>query len=324
MKMCTNLGYKIARTLEIIIGLYFIGGVIPKILDVDKFAVQMAAYKVIEAPFLLESAVLFTVFVEFSLGTALILALRFKGLTILALECLTITFSGLILYAWLVHGLQDCGCFPIIKMSPPVSLFKNAIIVVSGGYILWQMAGKATSGGKIRSSIFLLPVLKIAVILTIAVPPVVFAWHSFDQEALNQEESGNQSIFAQFEVFTDQGYFNLAEGVYLVAVMSSTCPECKKKVPELNDLYFTDGMPPLIALCYEEAEGDLETFRSLNSPVFPTHSLGSRALLYFNMIEKEPFRLVLLYDGNIIASWDGYVPPQEEIIQKVEQINLPV
>lgn len=100
----------------------------------------------------------------------------------------------------------------------------------------------------------------------------------------------------------------------MVPVMSTSCPECKEKVPELNELFLVPELPPMIAICYEDTEGDLETFKALTGPIFPTYSIGDRALLYFRLIDKDPFRFVLVRNGIPLGVWDGYVPLPDEIM----------
>ncbi len=326
-----NKAWIAARVLEIFIGLYFIAGAIPKVLDIDKFVVQMAAYKVIEAPSLLEPAALFNIFAELCLGMFLFLGIRLKGLTILGLQCIIIVFTILITYAWIFHDLQDCGCFPVIKMSPPVSIIKNILTLAAGIYILWTLEVKPflrarepksapdsePSPSTLTWALALTMTARILVSVLLSAGCIVYAWRHLDREALAQEDSQEKTLFGQFELFMNEGYFNLAEGLYLVPVMSSSCPECKEKVPELNDLFLTPDLPSMVALCYEEQPGELDTFKSLTNPLFPTYSLGDRALLYFRLIDKEPFRLVLVQDGKIAASWDGYVPPLEEIMEYI-------
>ncbi|HOD94678.1 MAG TPA: hypothetical protein PLQ42_03865 [Candidatus Hydrogenedentes bacterium] len=304
----------IARFLEFMVGFYFIAGAIPKAWDIDKFSVQMAAYKILEAPHFLLAASFFTVFLEFSLGAALLLALRCKGWLYALVQAMILAFSGMILYSWIFHGLKDCGCFPVIAMSPPVSLFKNLIIFASilfswktlSPVSLFSFAASKKSAVKFVLSCFA------------GIAGLVIAWQQGDFTALTRSNDSAAGIYAQFQIFSNDGYFDLSDGTYLVPVMSVTCPECKSKVPELNALWEANDLPPMIALVYEDSPGDLDEFLALVSPLFPTYSLGDRALLYFTLIDDDPFKFVIVRNGRELASWNGEVPEHAEIERFLE------
>lgn len=323
---------RVARAIECLIGFYFIAGAIPKFLNVDKFAVLMAGYKVVVSPQMIQLSVLFTIFLEIALGMLLVFGVRLKGLTIIGLQLITVFFTVLIAYAWKVNGLEDCGCFPVFKMSPPVSIIKNVLILTGSIYILWHLvlfrkekspdaadkdqdalSQESRFSWQLRHS-----VVGLALSIIVSSACAGYAWRTFDSAALIEDGSGETGIFAQFELFMNEGYFNLAEGIHLVPVLSSSCPECKDKVPELNELFMNIDMPPMVALCYEENFGELDEFRAETNPIFPLHSIGDRALLYFRLIENEPFRLVLVEDGHVLASWDGFVPDAEIIEECME------
>lgn len=319
--------YLVARIFEICIGAYFIIGVIPKALNIDAFAVQLSAYKVISSPSWLMAAALFTVFVEISLGAALILKLRLKGLSLVAMQGMLIFFTGLILYSWRVHGLEDCGCFPVFKMSPEVSTVKNTLIFLAGCYMAWRFYLKSDGDDK-SAAVMTAPrlrlgLLKMAVALIIAGAGVTYAWQDMDPTAFMPPESDQgDGIFAQFELYLDEGYFNLGDGLYLVPIISMNCAECIEKAPDINDLVMLPDVPPIVALCYEEGPGDMEEFRAIVMPEFALHSIGDRALLYYRLIDQEPFRLSLVNDGREIHAWDGYVPEYEELITVMETLGL--
>ncbi|HDP35432.1 MAG TPA: hypothetical protein ENN29_10020 [Candidatus Hydrogenedentes bacterium] len=318
--------YIIARSLEIVIGLYFIAGAIPKGLDIEKFAVQVAAYKVIQTPEMLLTTALFTLFVEIGLGVALVFGLRLRGLTVWVMQAMLLFFTALIVYAWLAHGLEDCGCFPVFKMSPEVSLVKNGMIVAAGIFILWELVWRADRGNIERAAVLRRPRrpfawggAKIAVAVALASAATAYAYCGIDWQSFLPHEDSDVS-YAQFEIYIPEGYFNLGSGLYLVPVMSASCSECMEKIPEINELWFMPDIPPIIGLCYEDKPGDLDVFKGYAQPMFPIHSLGDRIMLYYALIAEESFRLGLVYNGSLIAFWDGYVPPYEEIMEIVESV----
>ncbi len=323
--------YLVARIFEIYIGLYFIAGAIPKALDIDKFAVQLSAYKVIEAPFWLMTAALFTLFVEMALGIALILKLRLKGLTLVSLQCLLIFFTGLILYAWRVHGLEDCGCFPVFRMPPEISTVKNILMFLAGCYMGWRFffsplqpsdASEAPLPLRHQTREILYSSVKVSLAALVAFMAVAHAWQEMDQGVFANSNSDERGVFAQFDLYLEEGHYNLGEGLYLVPIISMTCAECLEKSPHLNDLVMMPDVPPMVALCYEDQPGDMEGFRAMVMPLFALHSLGDRALMYYALIGDEPFRLCLVLNGKMIHAWDGHVPEYSELMEVLDDLDM--
>jgi hypothetical protein len=316
-----NVKHMIARACEFITGLVFVVGAVPKAMDINRFSVQMSAYHVITDKALLPWFALATLFAEMALGVALLLGLRLRGLTVLALELMLAVFTGLILYAWLVHGLEDCGCFPLIKMSPPVSIAKNVVLFLLG-LVVWQVLvrrsgpdGTGTAAtptgappqGRGVAVRFVLAFVVAAAAVGYAAPRVEHIAQA--GPAANQGNGGGAGLdYGQFVFDTDMGSYALGKGVYLVPILSMTCEDCMGKVPLLNELMSQPGMPPMVALCYEDKAGDLDNFRNQAQPLFPLHALGDQPLLYFNLRGEDPFRLTLVRDGRALMHWDGKVP----------------
>jgi len=315
-----------ARVVEFLVGAYLILGALPKGLDIDKFAVQIAAYKVISDPNLLLSSALFTLFVEVSLGFSMVMGLRMKGAVILVMQGMLIFFAILITYSWIRYGLEDCGCFPFFKMSPEVSLIKNAFLIAAGIFILWVRRRKF-SDEVVRQegmSKQVLPIFaKVCAVVLCGSVATAYAYQDIAWEAFKPPPKGEtQSPYAQFILYLPEGYFNLGDGVYLVAVMSMTCDECMANVPKMNDLLAMPDMPVLVALCYEDVPGDMEKFRGYTGPAFPMHSLGDNAMLYYSLIGADSFRLSLVQDGTALKWWDGRVPTYDEIIQAMSELMV--
>jgi len=321
-----------ARILEVLMGVYFLVGALPKGLDIDKFAVQIAAYKVMQSPNLLLATALFTLFVEVALGISMVVGLRLKGLTILAMQGMLVFFAVLILYAWRMYGLEDCGCFPFFKMSPPVSLAKNGVLIASGIFILWvrikgnrainKEENSESKSKKENASTVVTVAAKFLVAAILASAATAYAYFDIDWSSFKSTENDTNSIsYAQFELYLPEGYFNLGSGLYLVPIMSMTCDECMGMVPEINELWQMPDMPPMVALCYEDVPGKMDTFRGDTQPVFPMYSLGDRAMLYYALIDEDSFRLSLVHDGKLVKAWDGHVPPYEEIMDSIAAVG---
>lgn len=318
MKVGTKLlSEKTARALEILIGLYLVVGALPKGLNINHFAVQMSAYKVLPDPSWLPSAALATLLLEMFLGMSMLLGLRFRGLVLALYQGMLMFFSGLILYAWLVHGLEDCGCFPLLKMTPEVSLVKNGILFLLGCHQAWVFRPWQNSpSGWVSSGLY----PRAAILLLASVGVTAYAATRVEQVATPLEtsspanHSGQERPYAKFVIPAPEGERRLGEGTHLVAMLSMTCEECMAKVPELNALSMTPGMPPLSALCYEERPGAMADFKAMTGPLFPLLSLGDQPLVYYTLRGQDPFRLSLVRDGLAVRHWDGTVPSPEEIM----------
>lgn len=91
------------------------------------------------------------------------------------------------------------------------------------------------------------------------------------------------------------------------------------KVPEINELMFLPGMPPVIALCFEEESGEMERFRNDTQPMFPLYSLIGRPLVYFSLRGEDSFRISLVRGGKAVAVWDGKLPSPEELLSLLKK-----
>ena len=122
---------------ERLVGFLFVAAAALKALDTTSFAVQISYYGVVRDPMLVKGIAITTVIVETILGVFLLLRIRLKGLVYPIVFALLLGFSGLIVYAWVFHGLEDCGCFgKYIATSPAVSILKNVLMMAVLAVIL--------------------------------------------------------------------------------------------------------------------------------------------------------------------------------------------
>jgi len=328
----------LARVCEFLIGLYFVVGALPKAYDINSFSVQMSAYHVITNKAYLPWFALANLFIEISLGVALLLGLRLRGLTVVCLQLLLVFFTSLILYAWLVYGLEDCGCFPLVKMTPPVSIAKNVVLFVMG-CVVWRVLVRKSAVEAVAEDIadeavaqpgsWRGAVVRFVVAFIAAAATVAYAAPHVEKIATTAPaETGGKTQepsidYGQFVFDTDMGPFDLGKGTYLVPIMSMSCDDCKSRVPTLNDLMSQMNMPRMVALCYEEDAGDLDKFRGETQPYFPLHALGNQPLLYFNLRGDSHFRLTLVRDGRAVKHWNGEVPTPQQVLEALKQEPAP-
>lgn len=305
---------KAARPLEVLLGIIFLLGAFMKAIDLNLFAVQIEAYHVLSQKAYLPVAALSTLAVELLLAAALLIGVRLRLLTYALYELLLVLFTGLILYGWIFHGLEDCGCFGALEMSPGVSIAKNAILAFLGAIALYGFYRESLEPPR-----FALVKMGVASLLSAAI--LLFGYYDLKKQDLDHdiEETG---AYARFVIDTDLGHFNLGNGEYIVALLSMSCEHCLEETPALNDLMLMPEVPPMIALCLEENKGDMDRFRDLAQPIFPLHSLGGQVRLFFNLIEEDTLGVCYVRDGHQIRYWDGRVPEYDELMEVIRQEHL--
>jgi hypothetical protein len=329
----------LARPLEFLLGVIFIVAAVLKALDPNLFAAQIYGYRVVQQPDMLALAALFTLGAETFLGVAMVLGLRLRMLVLTLVQLMLAFFIGVILYAWLVHDLKDCGCFGRVPMTPPQAIAKNVVMMIAA-VIAWRgirLRHLVSPGGALWRTL-VSAVVAIALVLYAApalyqdAPQAPAAPPATGPEAPEAPEAPPVAAapaaarpFAQYQVQTDTGEtLDLGRGEYLVAILSTTCEHCMSMVPHLNDLSFYPELPPVVGLAYVPEEGSLEMFVAQTMPLFPLHSLGNNFIKFSEFIGNAPPRLTLVRDGAVVKHWDPvgeateFASP-EEIVQATQE-----
>lgn len=300
---------KAARPLEIFLGIIFLLGAFMKAIDLNLFAVQIEAYGVLSDKALHPLAALSTLTVELLLAAALLLGVRLRLLTYALYQGLLLLFTGLILYGWYFHGLEDCGCFGALEMSPGISIAKNVLLALLGALAAIGFYREPHTPPR-----FALVKMGAAVLLSIVV--LLYGYHDLKAQDLDHDEA-EAGPYARFVFDTEFGPFDLGHGEYIVPLLSMSCEHCLEETPNLNDLMFMPEVPPMVALCLEENEGDMDRFKALAQPLFPLHSLGGQVRLFFNLIGKETLGVCYVRDGHPVHYWDGVVPEYDELMEVI-------
>jgi len=115
-------------------------------------------------------------------------------------------------------------------------------------------------------------------------------------------ESSPQNPFATITIPAAAGTFELSRGEYLVAVLNSTCEDCRGTVNTLNGLMMAERLPMLVGLVMGDTSA-LEEFRKETTPAFPITPVTPE--LFFQLIGENPPRLLHIKDGVTLALWDG-------------------
>ena len=298
---------KFARYVEIALGLFFLASAAMKAVNVDGFAVAISAYGVIKDPTLVRAAAYVTLLVESLIGGAFLAGFRYKFLAAGVSTVLTLVFSGLILYAWQVNGLEDCGCFgDYLKTTPPQSLAKNAVliaVIVGNAYALRNAVGPTFEPGLLPRVIGIAGIAGVGVITALSQPG--------DSGAPEIVVTDPEKDIA-FELTFGDTTVDLSEGEHLVVFLNSTCEHCKASVSGLNALDADESLPPITALM-TGTEDDLDDFILETEPSFRMELLDGPTWAQF--ILSAPPVMQFVKDGMFEQTWEWEDdPPSSETV----------
>jgi hypothetical protein len=199
-------------------------------------------------------------------------------------------------------------------MSPGISIGKNAVLLLLCIVAWWGSYHRATKATE-RYSRWTAVGIKLVFSMAVAA--------GVDGYAYSNMETIDENVprpFAQF-VFEANGLvYDLGKGTYLVPMMSMTCEHCMASVEAINDLTIEAGTPRIVALCYEENEGELETFCETTGAVFPLYSLEDRVRTFFDLAPIPP-RFYLVRDGVVLRYWDEEPPAAAEILNLMARLH---
>ncbi len=305
---------KVARWIEIAIGLFFLVSAAAKAIDMDAFAVQISAYNVVKDADAVRASAWIALLAEMVLGGALMAGFRARGVPHLASGAMILVYSSLIAYAWGYHGLTDCGCLGAwITMSPAQSLAKNVVLLVALAFAWFGgFRGAAPVALSRKMGIAAAAAAEIAIVgLAIG---GLFTRGAVPNRFADTAPADGSRPFAQFVFEADGQHFDLGKGEFLVAFLNSTCEHCRASVPALNRLIETPGLPPMIALMMGDAD-EFADFQAQTSPLFSGHRIES--LTFMEFIGTVPPRLSYIRDGVGVQHWDWEdVVPEAEIVAR--------
>jgi hypothetical protein len=299
---------KCARPAEALLGAVFLVSALLKAADANAFIVAIGLYGVVVGPQLQAMAAVCTLALETAVGTALLLGVHPRKLTLGLAAAMLFGFSGLIVYGWAFHGISDCGCMGPIKLGPLASLAKNAALLALCIVAALGFRGRASTGrGNPLKAL-------VVVILAACVAGYAFA-HIQPAPAPTTPES---RPYAQF-VFQENGRsFDLGKGEYLVALLNMECEHCRASVEKLNKLVEIPNLPPLIGLCDGNPES-LKEFKLVTAAQFPLHLIEMR--VFYTLIKQQPPCFVYVRDGKVVKLWEEEVPTPKAISEARQQTS---
>lgn len=322
-----------------LIGGIFLGTAILKSLDPEAFATQIASFSIITDPGLVRFIAWGLIGIEAVLGTFLLLRLALSRLTLPLTAALLLFFSILLGWAWMFRDLQDCGCLgKYLSLTPAQALVKN-MLLLSLTIHAWSGSVRARHGeagtalgdslltrdlpavhGRCwKTGCAVLCPLAVLIVTLVQAPQEWAAGASvrINDQARARTESDFNSLkneFSHYSLTWNGNILNLAEGTYLVAMLSDSCSQCGGHVAELNALAHDPQMPQVVGLILGEEDTD-RAFRDQYRPQFPTTALP--VLEFLNLIGKAPPRFILVREGRQIQFWDEEFPQRELLLERL-------
>lgn len=301
---------RIARYVELFLGFFFILSAASKAINIDGFGIAISAYGVLKDPQWVRVAAYGSLIAETLLGAAFIAGWRWKGVSFYGASVLTLAFSGLIAYAWLVNGLEDCGCFgDYIKMTPPQSLAKNAVligVIAFAGFGLKDAVDSVFTPGfrtRVGAMASALAVVGIGVYGNLTAPEqpqLVVGIDAKNKDIAFQISSGGETI-------------DLGSGEYLVVFLNTECEHCIASVPGLNLLNQEESLPKMVALMLGD-DTKLDDFILTAEPEFTAELFDD--LTWAKFIKSAPPIMYYVSDGMIEHFWEWEDdPPTVEVVK---------
>ena len=181
-------------TAEKVLGIVFVIAAAMKAWDLEAFAVQIRYYHVLRDPSALAFAAVGSVAWETLLGVAMIVGLRLRGWVFAAVVATLAVFTGLVVYAWIFHDLEDCGCFgSLAPMGPGATTAKNAVLFALAA-VAWL--GLRSGQTRIEGTVWQHPVVK-AVVVAVSCVVVLVAglFHQpFEETRANPDGDGANAV----------------------------------------------------------------------------------------------------------------------------------
>lgn len=300
---------KYGRILEFLLGALFIASAAAKALDIPAFALQVRFYGLLQEKETILTVARFVIAFEAALGTALLAGIRLYGLTFLITGITLLVFIRLVAFAWAFEGLEDCGCFgKFVKLTPGATIVKNIVLLGMTAGAWW---GLRTKPPAIEGEAGPAPPIKakpgMAGYATGAVGAlvVVIAWMAGASATAPSPPAGTDSQstgpFSRFKWEHEGERIDLGQGEWLVAMLSATCEHCQASVPALNEFSLTLE-PPRVASIMMGAPDEMEKFRQLTQPLFPT--LAVDTLEFLELIGKYPPRFYIVANGSPVRHLD--------------------
>ena len=270
------------RVLQAVLALTFIFSAYTKWVGPGFFEILLIDQGIVEARHIAAILTRLIIGLELSLGIFLLTPFYKKTTLWLSLGLLFI-FTAHLFYLWAIGDTDNCGCFgEMISMSPQESIFKNALLMVLNGILLYFQ--KKTS--KNNTALVVIPLTSLVFVFVTA--PI---------------KTLEVSTFQSFTHFENKGIVDLTQGERFVAVFNTECEHCQEAAIHLVNLQKQySNFPTIFVLFFSEGTMTPEEFNFLTGSSFPYTSIDVNQ--FFDLIGNSPPRLYRIMNGQITDIWD--------------------
>lgn len=270
------------RVLQAVFALTFIFSAYTKWVGPGFFEILLIDQGIVEARHIAAILTRLIIGLELSLGIFLLTPFYKKTTLWLSLGLLFI-FTAHLFYLWAIGDTDNCGCFgEMISMSPQESIFKNALLMVLNGILLYFQ--KKTS--KNNTALVVIPLTSLVFVFVTA--PI---------------KTLEVSTFQSFTHFENKGIVDLTQGERFVAVFNTECEHCQEAAIHLVNLQKQySNFPTIFVLFFSEGTMTPEEFNFLTGSSFPYTSIDVNS--FFDLIGNSPPRLYRIMNGQITDIWD--------------------
>ena len=211
-----NLGI-INLTIRLLLGVFFIGTAVLKLLSIDNFEIYIYSFNI----FSYVTTTFFSrllIFIELIIGISLIFKICFKQIWWLTM-LMMVGFTLFLVYAAIFRNDSNCHCFgDLIELNPTQSIFKNIITLA----LLFIIKNEKSHDYK--------PVLKkwlvaSTILISMVVSFVLLPMDVIYNRIYSEKENINTAAF--YESLNDSTYVELQQGRYLINYALAGCKYCR-------------------------------------------------------------------------------------------------
>ncbi|MBP5643790.1 MAG: DoxX family protein [Bacteroidales bacterium] len=214
----SNKAFGITKTtIRLLLGVFFIGTAVLKLLSIDNFEVYIYSFGIVN---FVTTTVLsrLLIFIELIIGISLVLKIFYKKiwwLTVLMMAGFTI----FLIYAAIFRNDSNCHCFgSLIEMNPSQSIIKNIIVLI---LILIIKNEKSHDYRPVLKKWLVAGTLVVSLVVSFVLFPIDIIYNKI------YSEKENVNTVAFYESLSDSTYVDLQHGRYLINYALAGCKYCK-------------------------------------------------------------------------------------------------